>query len=351
MSQASNNIAAANASRKTGKASADNAAPVRRQVATQAERTIVTFETAVRVCPCAGQVAAIIRAFGLPDVDYAALRDATEEQIARSATGLTDILSEKALEMHLQRIVDAFVRSAHGAGSFFQGKADIARDLSSKAANEERDEDRPGTDGTANRAERAREFAGQMAVQAYALLAAADGAVQAYVQVTGNEWKPYAGAVRAHRTVERQAAAAQLEALGMCSLSASFSCYAVARAHHRPYENDRRFILIGKNMFSWKTIPLMLAAFALSAANIAGHAYAAEPDTSSLSTKWDLQKQPLESLLNQGWAIINTSGDEGQILTLNKNNKWIRCLLAEQNPGSVRIDFIENLGSRCHTLN
>jgi hypothetical protein len=212
MPQASNNIAAANASHKASKA-AD--APRSRQVATQAERTVITLETAVRVCPCAGQVAAIIRAFGLPDVDYDALRDATEEQIARSATGLTPILSEKALEMHLQRIVDAFVRSAHGAGSFFQTKADIARDLSSKVANEDRDEDRTGIDGTANRAERAREFAGQMAIQAYALLAAADGAVQAYAQVTGSEWKPFAGNVRPHRTVERQAAAAQMEALGM----------------------------------------------------------------------------------------------------------------------------------------
>ena len=116
--------------------------------------------------------------------------------------------------MHLQRIVDAFVRSAHGAGTFYQGKANIARDLNSKTANEDRDEDRMGVDGTANRAERAREFAGQMALQAFAILAA-EGAVDAFAHVTGTDWKPYEGSTRPAMTVSRQAAAAQMAALGM----------------------------------------------------------------------------------------------------------------------------------------
>ena len=90
----------------------------------------------------------------------------------------------------------------------------MARDLNSKVANEDRDEDRMGVDGLANDAERAREFAAQMAVQAFALLAAAEGAVDAYAQVTGSDWKPYQGNSRPATSVSRQAADAQIAALG-----------------------------------------------------------------------------------------------------------------------------------------
>lgn len=212
MTQASSNIAPATASGKTTRTSKQ--APAR-QAATQAQRTVVTFATAERECPNAGQVANIVTAFGLADVDYNAIRETTEEQVARSAKALADNLSEKAIEMHLQRIVDAFVRSAHGAGTFYESRAKMARDLSSKLMNEDRDEDRMGVDGGANRAERAREFAAQMGLQAYALLAAAEGAVDAYAQVTGSDWKPYEGQARPAMAVDRQAAAAQMAALGM----------------------------------------------------------------------------------------------------------------------------------------
>ena len=218
MDQASSTIAAAAVSDKAPRAGKGKPAakqPPGRQVATQAQRIVITFNTAARECPDATQVANITRAFGLIEVDYHAIREATEEQIARSAKTLTDNLSEKAIEMHLQRIVDAFVRSAHGAGTFYQAKAQIARDLNSKLSNEDRDEDRMGVDGTANRAERSREFAGQMALQAFALLAAAEGAVDAFAQVTGNEWKPYQGSARPGMAVDQQAAAAQMAALGI----------------------------------------------------------------------------------------------------------------------------------------
>ena len=217
MSQASSNIAAPAASSKVArknKPAAAAQAPAR-QVATQGQRTVVTLITAQRVCPDATLVGNIVHVFGMPDVDYHAIREATEEQIARSAKVLADNLSEKALEMHLQRIVDAFVRSAHGAGTFYETKASLARDASSKVANQDRDEDRQGVDGTANRAARAREFTATVALQAFALLAAAEGAVDAYAHVTGNDWKPYEGATRPAMAVDRQVAAAQMAALGM----------------------------------------------------------------------------------------------------------------------------------------
>ena len=186
-----------------------------RNVATTAQRTVITFKAAARECPDASQAASITRAFGMVEVDYDAIREATEEHIARSAAALADNLSDRAIEMHLQRIVDAFVRSAHGADTFYEGKAKIARDLNSRVANEDRDEDRIGIDGTANRAERAREFAAQMGLQAFALLAAAEGAVDAYAHVVGSDWKPYEGSSRPAMAVDRQAAAAQMAALGL----------------------------------------------------------------------------------------------------------------------------------------
>ena len=195
------------------KAHAAAKAPVR-QVATQGQREVIGFRTAQRECPDATQVANIVRAFGLPDVDYDAIRETTEEMVARCAVALKGNLSEKAIEMHLGRIVDAHVRSAHSAGLFYGMKAKLARDLNSKVANEDRDEDRMGVDGLPNDAERAREFAAMMAAQAFALLAAAEGAVDAYAQVTGSDWKPYQGNSRPAMAVNKQAAAAQIAALG-----------------------------------------------------------------------------------------------------------------------------------------
>ena len=140
--------------------------------------------------------AKIIRLYGLDEVDYHAIREATEEHLAVSAKVLADNLGErfeKPLEMHMQRIVDGFVRSAHGAGNFYDQKAKLARDATSAIANDDRDEDRQGIDGTENRAQRACRFAAEVGLQAYALLAVAHGAVDAYAHVCGRDWKPWEG--------------------------------------------------------------------------------------------------------------------------------------------------------------
>jgi len=182
--------------------------PVARPVATQGQRTVVTFETAVRICPNEAVATKISRLYGLDAVDYHAICEDTEEHLAVSAKILGNNLGErpeKALEMHMQRIVDSFVRSAHGAGNFYDGKAAIARDASSAIANEDRDEDRQGIDGTQNRAQRACEFAAVVGLQAYALLAAAHGAINAYAHVCGQDWKPYEGMGGGAQAITRQA--------------------------------------------------------------------------------------------------------------------------------------------------
>ena len=214
MSQIENNIApaAAQGKARAGKKAASPQGPATPPRAAQGARPVVTFDSAARICPNEGVATKIVSRFGLEAVDYHAIREATEQQLAQAAKALADNLNEKALQMHMQRIVDAFVRSAHGAGNFYDAKAAQARDLTSKVANADRDEDRPGIDNTANRAERACEFAAEVGLQAYALLAAAHGAVDAYAHVTGQDWKPYEGNTAPGRQVDRQAAAARVSA-------------------------------------------------------------------------------------------------------------------------------------------
>jgi len=198
---------AAMAQAKPAKAAA-RPVPVARPVAPQGQRTVVTFETAARICPNEAVATKISRLYGLDAVDYHAIREDTEEHLAVSAMMLGNNLGErpeKALEMHMQRIVDGFVRSAHGAGNFYDGKAAAARNASSAIANEDRDEDRQGTDGLQNRAQRACEFAAIVGLQAYALLAAAHGAIDAYAHVCGQDWKPYEGMGGGAQAITRQA--------------------------------------------------------------------------------------------------------------------------------------------------
>jgi len=208
MASAINNAKAAPAGKKAKAApqAAKAAAPAPRAV-TQQARAVVTFATAARVCANEGVATRISRLYGLDEVDYHAVREAHEEHLVKAADALAGSLNDKALEMHLQRIVDAYVRSAHGAGNFYDGKAAIARQLTSAIANEDRDEDRPGIDGTENKAQRACEFAAQVGLQSYALLAAAHGAIDAYAHVTGQDWKPYEGMQAPSQGVTRQAVA------------------------------------------------------------------------------------------------------------------------------------------------
>jgi hypothetical protein len=115
------------------------------------------------------------------------------------------------MEIHLQRIVGSYVASACGAGVFYSNKVSAARELTSRLSNDARDEDRDGVAGFDSRAERARHFAAQMGLQAYALTATAEGAVAAFAHATGSEWKPYRPSNDA-APVSRRAAEAQMAA-------------------------------------------------------------------------------------------------------------------------------------------
>jgi hypothetical protein len=63
-----------------------------------------------------------------------------------------------------------------------------------------------------HKAARARRFAAEMALQSYALRAAAEGAVLAYAEVTGETWKAYQAPVSASASVGRRATSEELAA-------------------------------------------------------------------------------------------------------------------------------------------
>jgi hypothetical protein len=198
-------MAAKTSTRKTAQVPATRKTPVRQAI---------TFELVQAHAPHAGLAENLSRTFGIDPVDYAAILEATEENIGLSAKALQPTLNDKAMEIHLQRVVGSFVGSAYGAATFYGTKVTQAKDLTMKSQNDDRDEDRGGVSGYESKAERARQFAAEMGLQAYALMAAAEGAVSAYAHITGEEWKPYEAPAAPASSTSRQSAEAQMAAFG-----------------------------------------------------------------------------------------------------------------------------------------
>ncbi|MES4992573.1 hypothetical protein ABVB70_19825 [Agrobacterium radiobacter] len=174
-----------------------------------------TLEMVRLACPDVTQASLIAESFGLLILDSDGIRDLHERLIIETADALNEGLGERAMQIHLQRIIGAFVGSAHGAGQFYSRAVTEARDATAKAANDLRDEDLDGPVGFDSAAQRKREFAADMGVQSHALRMAAEGAVRAYEHVVGEKWKPFERAVEnPGQTVNRKAAELQMAALG-----------------------------------------------------------------------------------------------------------------------------------------
>jgi hypothetical protein len=174
-----------------------------------------TLEMVRLACPDAEQALRIAESFGLPVLDGDGVRESHESLIVETSRGLSDGLGERAMQIHLQRIVGAYVGSAHGAGQFYSRAVTEARDATGKAANDSRDEDLDGPVGFDSAAQRKREFAADMGVQAHALRMAAEGAVAAYEQIVGEAWKPFERPIEnPGASVDRKAAAVQMAAFG-----------------------------------------------------------------------------------------------------------------------------------------
>lgn len=174
-----------------------------------------TLEMVRLCCPDAGQAFLICESFGLPVPDSDGIRDLHERLIVETADSLSPSLGERAMQIHLQRIVGAYIGSAHGAGQFYSRAVSEARDATAKSANDERDEDRDGPVGFDSAAQRKREFAADMALQSHALRMAAEGAAAAYEQVVGERWKPFERPLdNPGQGVDHKAAALQMAAFG-----------------------------------------------------------------------------------------------------------------------------------------
>lgn len=174
-----------------------------------------TLEMVRLACPDAGQAALIAESFGSPVIDSDGIRELHERMIIETAEALGEGLGERAMQIHLQRIVGSYVGSAHGAGQFYSRAVTEARDLTAKAANDLRDEDLDGPVGFESAAQRKREFAADMGIQAHALRVAAEGAIAAYEHVVGEPWKPFERAIEnPGQTLDRKAAEMQMAALG-----------------------------------------------------------------------------------------------------------------------------------------
>ena len=78
----------------------------------------VTLEMVRLTCPDSAQAEKIAESFGTVIVDSDGLRDLHQRLITDTADALAEGLGDKAMQIHLQRIVGAFVGSAHGAGQF-----------------------------------------------------------------------------------------------------------------------------------------------------------------------------------------------------------------------------------------
>lgn len=181
------------------------------------ERAPITFELVVRLAPHRALADNLSRTFGLDPVDYDGIRDATAAHVAASAESFGTALNERALQIRRQRIAGAFVGSAHGAAQFYGTKISAAQELTNRLLNGDRDEDREGPSGFESKAERARLFAAEMGLQAYVLLAAADGAVRAYAEVTGDVWKPYMAPIAPAAGIVRKSAEVEMAAFQMAA--------------------------------------------------------------------------------------------------------------------------------------
>ncbi len=192
-----------------------NARPSRQSGRNVQLRKGASLEMVRLACPDSAQTSLISESFGLPVIDSDGIRDLHQKIIVDTAESLNEGLGDRAMQIHLQRIVGSYVGSAHGAGQFYSRAVSEARDATAKSANDARDEDLDGPVGFDSNAQRKREFAADMGIQAHALRCAAEGVVTAYEEVVGEAWKPFQRQVEnPGQTVDCKAAELQMAALG-----------------------------------------------------------------------------------------------------------------------------------------
>jgi len=185
-----------------------NSKPDSRQPAKRA----ASLETLRLLAPTATQAQKIAESFGLDPVDGDGMKLLHHDLLTETADAMKDTLNERSLQIHMQRLVAAFVGSAVSSAQFYSRTVTDARDATSSLANNDRDEDRDGPVGFDSPAQRKREFAASAALQSFTLAMAAEGAASAYAEIFGETWKPYERPVEPGQKLARKAGQMQLDA-------------------------------------------------------------------------------------------------------------------------------------------
>jgi hypothetical protein len=173
-------------------------------------RKAISLEIARNFCPQTATAETVASRFGLELPDFETIQNEHHSSLVRLAATLDAALNERALEMHYQRLVSSLVASAVNAGRFYDDKKKEARAAAAILTTLPEDTDPDDRDSQETKAERLLTFAAEMAMQAYTLLAAAEGAADAYLQVTGSEWTPYIAPAEGAQATERRSPADDL---------------------------------------------------------------------------------------------------------------------------------------------
>ena len=170
----------------------------------------ISFETARLLAPTPGQAERIAENYGLSLPDYDGIRATHSDALHKMADAFDSSLNEKATMMHFQRIVGSVVSSAVGAGRFYSEKVSEARAAAARTAEGGEEPDAPA--GFESKARRLAEFAADMAMQAHAILAAAQGALEAYKAITGEDWVAYEAPADGQAALDRRSLKTQMAA-------------------------------------------------------------------------------------------------------------------------------------------
>jgi len=90
-------------------------------------------------------------------------------------------------------------------------------DLTSKLLNDDRDEDRDGPSASRARPSVPASSPPRWRLQSFALMAAAEGAISAYADITGESWKPYEAPMAPSASVSRKSAAVEMAAFELAA--------------------------------------------------------------------------------------------------------------------------------------
>ena len=144
----------------------------------------ISLAIAAATCASANTMLSVASAFGLEPVDTDAVRQGAREQVAGLAALLGPCAGEAGLRAALHRIVTAVVANACTAGAAYHRALRHSHGASAKvmvARNE-------GETGLAAHARQLSKGAAEAALASHAMLAAAQGAVTAYADATGETW-------------------------------------------------------------------------------------------------------------------------------------------------------------------